>query len=155
MLLFVFFFTQHISLIILLALFNLILGIHISISIKVQDIPILVAFLSGISGYATAASGFMIDNSMLIICGALIGSAGMMLSDLVSRCYNRNFWRVILSLPEKSHVPLPKTNSESNIENSENELQSEEVVQILLNSKQVIIVPGYNLAIQDSLSQIQ
>jgi NAD/NADP transhydrogenase beta subunit len=87
---------ESIGLLIVMTLIAGVLGMHMVLAIGGADMPVVVSMLNSYSGWATSASGFMIDNYVLIISGALIGSSGAILSYIMCKAMNRSFLSVIL-----------------------------------------------------------
>ncbi|CAM2980264.1 Re/Si-specific NAD(P)(+) transhydrogenase subunit beta [Cupriavidus taiwanensis] len=130
----------------------LLVGAHLVLAIGGADMPVVVSMLNSYSGWAAAATGFMLGNDLLIITGALVGSSGAILSYIMCKAMNRKFLSVILggfgavqaqgAAAEQGEV-LP--------------VSSEEVSSLLKDANEVIIVPGYGMAVaqaQGTISEI-
>ncbi len=123
----------------------LLLGIHLVMAIGGGDMPVVVSLLNSYSGWAAAAAGFMLSNDLLIITGALVGSSGAILSTIMCRAMNRSIWSVVLggfgAEPAKpaagGGAPAGKVN----------EATVDQVAELLLAARSVIIVPGYGMAV--------
>ena len=121
------------------------LGIHLVMAIGGADMPVVVSMLNSYSGWAAAAAGFMLSNDLLIITGALVGSSGAILSYIMCAAMNRSFLSVILggfgaeegAAPAAGATPAGEVTS----------ITAAETAQLLLNSRSVIIVPGYGMAV--------
>ena len=121
------------------------LGIHLVMAIGGADMPVVVSMLNSYSGWAAAAAGFMLSNDLLIITGALVGSSGAILSYIMCAAMNRSFLSVILggfgaeegAAPAAGAVPAGEVQS----------ITPAETAQLLLQSKRVIIIPGYGMAV--------
>ena len=124
----------------------LLFGIHMVMAIGGADMPVVVSMLNSYSGWAAAATGFMLSNDLLIVTGALVGSSGAILSYIMCRAMNRNFISVIaggfgtgagttaapgVSAPAGEVVPV----------------NAMETAELLRDAKSVIIVPGYGMAV--------
>jgi NAD(P) transhydrogenase len=133
------------------ALFTGLLGWNITNSIGSADMPVAITVLNSYSGWALCAEGFMLNNSMLTIVGSLIGSSGAILSYIMCRAMNRSLENVIFG----SYAEL--AGEQAKIEGTHTETSVHEVSELLAQSKEVIIVPGYGLAVaqaQYPLSQL-
>ncbi|MEK8026398.1 Re/Si-specific NAD(P)(+) transhydrogenase subunit beta [Pseudaquabacterium rugosum] len=125
----------------------LLFGIHMVMAIGGADMPVVVSMLNSYSGWAAAATGFMLSNDLLIVTGALVGSSGAILSYIMCRAMNRNFLSVIAG-GFGGGAPVKKA------EGGPAEPQGEvvpvsavETAELLREAKSVIIVPGYGMAV--------
>jgi len=123
----------------------LLFGIHMVMAIGGADMPVVVSMLNSYSGWAAAATGFMLNNDLLIVTGALVGSSGAILSYIMCRAMNRKFFAVIAggfggetvtpaaggAQPAGEVVPV----------------SAKEAADLLKEAKNVIIVPGYGMAV--------
>ena len=122
----------------------LLFGIHMVMAIGGADMPVVVSMLNSYSGWAASATGFMLNNDLLIVTGALVGSSGAILSYIMCRAMNRKFLAVIAggfgttsggggaSVEEQGEVIA---------------LQAPEVAALLTESKEIMIIPGYGMAV--------
>jgi NAD(P) transhydrogenase subunit beta len=132
-----------------------ILGIHLVAAIGGGDMPVVVSMLNSYSGWAAAAAGFMLSNDLLIVTGALVGSSGAILSAIMCRAMNRSFFSVILGGFGTATGQTPVTDAQP--EGEATPISIEETVDLLLNARNVIIVPGYGMAVaqaQHSVAEI-
>ena len=122
-----------------------VLGVHLVMAIGGADMPVVVSMLNSYSGWAAAAAGFMLGNDLLIIVGALVGSSGAILSLFMCRGMNRSLINVILG-----GFGTGDSGGGSPMETPEGDVTSIEAKQtadLLKNAKNVIIVPGYGMAV--------
>ena len=130
---------------ILMTIVALLFGIHMVAAIGGADMPVVVSMLNSYSGWAAAALGFMLSNDLLIVIGALVGSSGAILSYIMCRAMNRNFISVIAggfgSAPKASAGPATE------IEGEVTPTTVEEVSDMLTSAKEVMIIPGYGMAV--------
>ncbi|WAA09088.1 Re/Si-specific NAD(P)(+) transhydrogenase subunit beta [Fervidibacillus albus] len=120
----------------------LFLGWHMVMAIGGADMPVVISFLNSLSGWAAAASGFMLSNDLLIITGALVGSSGAILSYIMCQGMNRNFFSVITGGFGNEGA------SGSTEEMGEyQQISPEDVAEMLKQSSSVIITPGYGMAV--------
>ncbi|SOV19482.1 pyridine nucleotide transhydrogenase, putative [Plasmodium gaboni] len=126
------------------------LGFHLIASIGAADMPVIISVLNSYSGFATAISGFLLHNNLLIISGALIGSSGAVLSYIMCIGMNRDIFNIILggwddyenigeSLYDQNFIEKKKKTI--------NSTTSKYVAENLINAKNIIIVPGYGTAL--------
>ncbi|MBK9215479.1 MAG: NAD(P)(+) transhydrogenase (Re/Si-specific) subunit beta [Chloracidobacterium sp.] len=132
-----------------------ILGVHFIMAIGGADMPVVVSMLNSYSGWAASAAGFMLSNDLLIITGALVGSSGAILSYIMCRGMNRSFVSVMLGGfgTEGGTVASSREQPQGEVTSVDANGASE----LLLNSKKIIIVPGYGLAVaqaQHSLAEV-
>jgi|TARA_R110002095_G_scaffold176972_3_gene154340 NAD(P) transhydrogenase subunit beta len=142
------------TLLIIMTLLSFVLGFHLVMAIGGADMPVVISMLNSYSGWAAAATGFMLSNDLLIIVGALVGSSGAILSYIMCRAMNRSFVSVILG------GFGAKTATSSNADEGSKEhltTNVEEVAEMLAHAESVIIVPGYGMAVaqaQNAVSEI-
>lgn len=133
----------------------LVIGIHLVMAIGGADMPVVVSMLNSYSGWAAAAAGFMLSNDLLIVTGALVGSSGAILSFIMCKAMNRSFVSVILGGFGTAEGAAPAAGSEPQGEVTSTTV--EEVSDMLVDAKSVIIVPGYGVAVaqaQHSLAEM-
>ena len=121
-----------------------ILGVHLVMAIGGADMPVVVSMLNSYSGWAAAAAGFMLHNNLLLIVGALVGSSGLILSLFMCRGMNRSLISVILGGFGTGD------GSGGTVETPQGDICSIEATgttQLLKKAKNVIIVPGYGMAV--------
>ncbi|MFD1555955.1 NAD(P)(+) transhydrogenase (Re/Si-specific) subunit beta [Paraburkholderia silviterrae] len=126
-----------------------VLGVHLVMAIGGADMPVVVSMLNSYSGWAAAATGFMLDNDLLVTTGALVGSSGAILSYIMCRAMNRSFVSVILGgfgavASTASAAPQGEVVATS----------VEEVGALLRDAAEVVIVPGYGMAVAQAQSTI-
>ena len=117
-------------------------GWHLVASIGGADMPVVVSILNSYSGWAAAAAGFMLNNDLLIVTGALVGSSGAILSYIMCKAMNRSFVSVIAG-GFGNDVQV----SSSEEQGEHRETTAEEVAELLKNASSVIITPGYGMAV--------
>ena len=124
-------------------------GIHMVMAIGGADMPVVVSMLNSYSGWAAAATGFMLSNDLLIVVGALVGSSGAILSYIMCRAMNRNFFSVIAGGFGSDGGKKPQVGAgETAIPQGEvTPVSAQETAELLKESKNVIIVPGYGMAV--------
>ena len=118
------------------------LGWHLVASIGGGDMPVVVSMLNSYSGWAAAASGFLLENDLLIITGALVGSSGAYLSYIMCKAMNRSFLSVIAGGFGIEAGPADTTDY-----GEHREMTAEEVAELLGEADTVIITPGYGMAV--------
>ncbi len=124
----------------------LLFGIHLVMAIGGADMPVVVSMLNSYSGWAAAATGFMLSNDLLIVTGALVGSSGAILSYIMCRAMNRNFISVIAGgFGTGGGAPAAKAGEQPAGEVSP--ISAAETAELLREAKSVIIVPGYGMAV--------
>jgi H+-translocating NAD(P) transhydrogenase subunit beta len=134
----------------------LLLGMHLVMAIGGGDMPVVVSLLNSYSGWAAAAAGFMLSNDLLIITGALVGSSGAILSIIMCRAMNRSIWNVILGGFGADSGAKPKSGAAGDAPAGKvNETTVDQVAELLLAARSVIIVPGYGMAVAQAQHQVK
>jgi NAD(P) transhydrogenase subunit beta len=123
----------------------LLFGIHMVMAIGGADMPVVVSMLNSYSGWAAAATGFMLSNNLLIVTGALVGSSGAILSYIMCRAMNRNFIAVIAGgFGTEGGAPAAAGSQPAG---EVTPITGVETAELLRDAKNVIIVPGYGMAV--------
>ena len=119
-------------------------GVHMVMAIGGADMPVVISMLNSYSGWAAAATGFMLSNDLLIVTGALVGSSGAILSYIMCRAMNRHFIAVIAGgFGTESAGTAGLTSDQGEVV----AVNTEEVADLLLDAKEVMIIPGYGMAV--------
>ncbi len=131
---------------IVMTVIALLFGIHMVMAIGGADMPVVVSMLNSYSGWAAAATGFMLSNDLLIVVGALVGSSGAILSYIMCRAMNRNFISVIAGGfgTGGGTVVAPADGQPAG---EITPISAQETAELLKDAKNVIIVPGYGMAV--------
>ncbi|MGN6609171.1 MAG: Re/Si-specific NAD(P)(+) transhydrogenase subunit beta [Jatrophihabitans sp.] len=134
--------APNLGLLIAVTAVALALGWHLVASIGGGDMPVVVSMLNSYSGWAAAASGFLLDNNLLIVTGALVGSSGAYLSYIMCQAMNRSFISVIAG---GFGIEAP---SSADVDYGEHrEITAVEAAEMLRDASSVIITPGYGMAV--------
>ncbi|MFC0434076.1 Re/Si-specific NAD(P)(+) transhydrogenase subunit beta [Kutzneria buriramensis] len=134
--------TPNLGLLVAVTAIALALGWHLVASIGGGDMPVVVSMLNSYSGWAAAASGFLLDNDLLIVTGALVGSSGAYLSYIMCKAMNRSFISVIAG------GFGVEAGTFAAIEQGEHrEITPEDTADLLRDAESVIITPGYGMAV--------
>jgi NAD(P) transhydrogenase subunit beta len=117
-------------------------GVHMVMAIGGADMPVVVSMLNSYSGWAAAATGFMLSNDLLIVTGALVGSSGAILSYIMCRAMNRHFLSVIAG-----GFGSDSSGAAAEVEGDVQAVEINDVVEILKEAKNIVIIPGYGMAV--------
>jgi NAD(P) transhydrogenase subunit beta len=134
--------SPQLWLLVAVTLVALLLGWHLVASIGGGDMPVVVSMLNSYSGWAAAASGFLLENDLLIIIGALVGSSGAYLSYIMCKGMNRSFLSVIAGGFGIEAGPVGDTDY-----GEHREITAEGAAELLASASSVIITPGYGMAV--------
>lgn len=134
--------SPHLWLLVAVTAVALALGLHLVASIGGGDMPVVVSMLNSYSGWAAAASGFLLDNNLLIVTGALVGSSGAYLSYIMCTAMNRSFLSVIAGGFGIETGPADTTEY-----GEHQEINAADTAKLLRDARSVIITPGYGMAV--------
>jgi len=130
---------------IIMTVIALVFGIHMVMAIGGADMPVVVSMLNSYSGWAASATGFMLGNDLLIVTGALVGSSGAILSYIMCRAMNRKFLSVIAGgFGTGGGTPAAASGED---QGEVYPIEAEETAELLANAKEVMIIPGYGMAV--------
>ena len=135
----------------LMTLIAFVIGAHLVMAIGGADMPVVVSMLNSYSGWAAAATGFLLGNDLLIVTGALVGSSGAILSYIMCKAMNRQFLAVILGGFGNATGPAMA------IEGEQVAIDADGVATALQEAQDIVIVPGYGMAVaqaQQSVSEL-
>ncbi len=135
--------SPNVPLLLIMTIIALLLGFHLVAAIGGGDMPVVVSMLNSYSGWAAAAAGFMLNNDLLIITGALVGSSGAFLSYIMCKGMGRSFINVIAGGFGGEGVAA----SEDHDYGEHREIDVESAADLLLDAKSVVITPGYGMAV--------
>lgn len=139
----VFVIWPNLPLLIVMTVIALALGFHLVASIGGGDMPVVVSMLNSYSGWAAAASGFMLDNDLLIVVGALVGSSGAYLSYIMCKAMNRSFLNVIAG----GFGSDGAVSGEAKDYGEHREIDAAGAAELLKDASSVVITPGYGMAV--------
>ncbi|MGA9573565.1 MAG: Re/Si-specific NAD(P)(+) transhydrogenase subunit beta [Lysobacterales bacterium] len=122
----------------------LVFGVHMVMAIGGADMPVVVSMLNSYSGWAAAATGFMLGNDLLIVTGALVGSSGAILSYIMCRAMNRKFLAVIAGGFGTGGGAVAAAGED---QGEVVAISAEDTAEMLNDSKEVMIIPGYGMAV--------
>jgi len=128
---------------VLLSLAALVLGVFLVIPIGGADMPVVIALLNSYSGLAAAATGFVIDNNVLIISGSLVGASGIILTQLMCKAMNRSIVNVLFGVMEGGASAGTDDEIYANVKST----TPEDVAIILDGAQRVVFIPGYGMAV--------
>jgi NAD(P) transhydrogenase subunit beta len=132
----------NLGLLIAMTVVALLLGVHLVASIGGGDMPVVVSMLNSYSGWAAAASGFLLDNNLLIVTGALVGSSGAYLSYIMCQAMNRSFISVIAG-----GFGIVASGADDTDYGDYREINAQDTADLLKDASSVIITPGYGMAV--------
>ncbi|MEK9849820.1 MAG: NAD(P)(+) transhydrogenase (Re/Si-specific) subunit beta [Candidatus Puniceispirillum sp.] len=143
--------SPDVNILYLMTIIAFVFGAHLVMAIGGADMPVVVSMLNSYSGWAAAATGFLLGNDLLIVTGALVGSSGAILSYIMCRAMNRNFLSVILGGWGTS------TGAQQEVEGEMIATDVASVAADLIDAQEIVIVPGYGMAVaqaQGAVSEI-
>ncbi len=128
---------------VIMTILAFVFGIHMVAAIGGADMPVVISMLNSYSGWAAAATGFMLSNDLLIVTGALVGSSGAILSYIMCRAMNRKF----LSVISGGFGVSGSTETAAHIDGKVIPVSASETAQLLSDIQSLVIVPGYGMAV--------
>jgi NAD(P) transhydrogenase subunit beta len=134
--------SPNLGLLVAVTVVALALGWHLVASIGGGDMPVVVSMLNSYSGWAAAASGFLLNNNLLIVTGALVGSSGAYLSYIMCQAMNRSFISVIAG-----GFGIEQSSGADTDYGEHREINAQEAAELLRDASSVIITPGYGMAV--------
>ena len=132
---------------IVMTVIALLFGVHMVMAIGGADMPVVVSMLNSYSGWAAAATGFMLSNDLLIVTGALVGSSGAILSYIMCNAMNRNFISVIAGGFGSGAPTAKAADAAAEPQGEVVPVSAGDTAELLREAKSVIIVPGYGMAV--------
>lgn len=144
-------FLPSYTLLLMIVLLSLILGVTFVIPIGGGDMPVVIALLNSFSGMAACAAGFVISNNVLIVAGALVGSSGIILTNIMCRAMNRKLTNVLFS----GFGSGASVSGGSVVQGEAKPVSVEDAYLMLEAASNVLIVPGYGMAVAQAQHAVQ
>jgi H+-translocating NAD(P) transhydrogenase subunit beta len=138
---------------VLMTMLASLLGVHLVMAIGGADMPVVVSLLNSYSGWAAAAAGFMLANDLLIVTGALVGASGTILSIIMCRAMNRSILKVVFG--GFGTADAKPGGAGAGPAGEAQEMKADEVARRLLDARQVVIVPGYGMAVSRAQATVK
>ena len=132
---------------------SLLLGVLLVVRIGGADMPVVISLLNSYSGVAAAAAGFVLDNLMLIIGGAFVGAAGLILTQIMTKAMNRSLANVVFGA--FGAPPAPVVAQMGDDDRAVRDVTAEDAGVLLAYARSVIFVPGYGLAVAQAQHQVR
>ena len=129
-----------------------VLGFILVLPIGGGDMPVVIALLNSFSGLAAAATGFVLNNNMLIIAGSLVGASGLILTQIMCKAMNRSLGNVLFG---KIEAGTAARSADQIYEGKIKEISASEIVMLLEDAHKVVIVPGYGMAVAQAQSAVR
>jgi len=123
-----------------------VLGVVLTFSIGGADMPVVIALLNSYSGLAAAATGFVINNNVLIIAGSLVGASGLILTNIMCKAMNRSLANVLFA----TMGPTADTPDADDVYKTVKSTSADELAMMLGTAQKVVIVPGYGMAVSQA-----
>ncbi len=143
----------HLALLVVMAVLALVLGVAITMPIGGADMPVVISLLNSFTGLAAAFTGFVLQSNVLVIAGALVGASGMLLTLLMAKAMNRPVTNVLFgAFGTGGGTEASTTSAEGK---SIRELNVDDVATLLAYANQVVIVPGYGMAVARAQNAVQ
>jgi len=133
----------------------MLLGVLLVIPIGGADMPVVVSLLNSYSGLAASAAGFVLNNNVLIISGALVGASGLILTRIMCKAMNRSLANVIFGSFGQAAGGKVLVKGEKRTMADVNDVKADDVAMLLAYAKQVVIVPGYGLAVAQAQHKLR
>jgi NAD/NADP transhydrogenase beta subunit len=127
------------------------MGVHLVASVGGGDMPVCITVLNSYSGWALVAEGFMLNNGMLTIVGSLIGFSGAILTFIMCKAMNRDIFNVIFGGMNQVAPAKKDPNAPADVHT---EIQPDQVAELLADAKEVMIIPGYGMAVARAQAQV-
>jgi len=128
-----------------------VLGVLLTLSIGGADMPVVIALLNSYSGLAAAATGFVIDNTVLIIAGSLVGASGIILTSIMCKAMNRSLTNVLFG----TMGPTSSTPDADEIYKTVRSTSADDIAMILDSAQRVLFVPGYGMAVAQAQHSVK
>jgi NAD(P) transhydrogenase subunit beta len=143
----------HFSALLLMALLAMVLGVAITMPIGGADMPVVISLLNSFTGLAAAFTGFVLQSTVLVIAGALVGASGMLLTQMMGKAMNRPLSNVLFGAFGQGGGTDVSASGEG--ARPIRELSADDVATLLAYANQVVIVPGYGMAVARAQNAVQ